>query len=186
MSFVVFGVFSHRLQQIDSGMTSPTVNAVGWPPSDLRPCIYTRILSVQFTWDARKSTARRNAALSQPGEATDESAKPMTKRSTKKPSRGQAKLAILRRVSDAEIARTSPPELAELPPDFWADATRVSPVPKKAISLRVDEDVLEWFRTSGPRYQTRMNAVLRSYVAAMRQRPHKSRASIHRELPPIR
>ncbi|MFN5154551.1 MAG: BrnA antitoxin family protein [Gemmatimonadota bacterium] len=50
------------------------------------------------------------------------------------------------------------------------------PKPKRAISLRVDEDVLEWFRTSGPRYQTRMNAVLRSYVASMRRDRRKARA----------
>lgn len=100
----------------------------------------------------------------------------MTKPTIKKPSRGRAKLALLRRVTDAEIARTSPPELADLPATFWEDATLVVPSPKKAISLRVDEDVLDWFRTSGPRYQTRMNAVLRSYVAAMRQGRRKSRA----------
>ena len=34
----------------------------------------------------------------------------------------------------------------------------------------LDEDVLEWFRKSGPRYQTRMNAVLRMYVSRMRKR----------------
>lgn len=100
----------------------------------------------------------------------------MTKPTIKKPSRGRAKLALLRRLSDAEIARTSPPELAELPADFWDAATLVEPAPKKAISLRVDEDVLEWFRTSGPRYQTRMNAVLRSYVAVMRRGRRKARA----------
>ncbi|MBA4073326.1 MAG: 3-oxoacyl-ACP synthase [Gemmatimonas sp.] len=100
----------------------------------------------------------------------------MTKPTTKKPSRGRANLALFRRVSDAEIARTSPPELAELPVDFWDDAALVVPSPKKAISLRVDEDVLAWFRKSGPRYQTRMNAVLRSYVAAMRHGRRKVRA----------
>ena len=100
----------------------------------------------------------------------------MTKPTTKKPSRGRAKIAHLRRVSDAEIARTSPPELADLPADFWAEATLVVPTAKKAISLRVDEDVLAWFRQSGPRYQTRMNAVLRSYVASMRTVRRKSRA----------
>jgi len=68
-------------------------------------------------------------------------------------------------MSDAEIARTSPPELSDLPADFWQGATLVMPVAKEAISLRVDEDVLHWFRSLGPRYQTRMNAVLRSYMA---------------------
>lgn len=100
----------------------------------------------------------------------------MTKLTTKKPSRGRAKLAQLRRVSDAEIARTSPPELADLPADFWESAILTIPTAKRAISLRVDEDVLEWFRTSGPRYQTRMNAVLRSYVAGMRRVRRKTRA----------
>jgi uncharacterized protein (DUF4415 family) len=37
---------------------------------------------------------------------------------------------------------------------------------KAAISLRLDEEVLEWFRTQGPGYQTRMNAVLRAYMDA--------------------
>lgn len=35
--------------------------------------------------------------------------------------------------------------------------------PKSAISLRVDQDVLEWFKTQGLGYQTRINAVLRAF-----------------------
>lgn len=34
---------------------------------------------------------------------------------------------------------------------------------KAAISLRIEQDVLEWFKAQGPGYQTRMNAVLRAY-----------------------
>ncbi len=37
---------------------------------------------------------------------------------------------------------------------------------KAAISLRLDEEVLAWFRIQGPGYQTRMNAVLRAYMEA--------------------
>ena len=37
------------------------------------------------------------------------------------------------------------------------------PPPKSAISLRMDRDVLEWFKTQGPGYQTRINAVLRAF-----------------------
>lgn len=38
------------------------------------------------------------------------------------------------------------------------------PVPPKAsIALRVDQDVLDWFKAQGPGYQTRMNAVLRAF-----------------------
>lgn len=94
--------------------------------------------------------------------------------------RGRADLARLRVMRDAEIARTGPPELAGLPSDFWAGATVVGPVAKQAISLRVDEDVLAWFRSLGPRYQTRMNAVLRSYMTQVaeptRRRPRKGAA----------
>ena len=94
------------------------------------------------------------------------SAKRTSKRSkaAEAATRGRADLSRLRMVREADIARTSPPELANLPDDFWDDAELVMPVSKQAISLRVDEDVLTWFRSLGPRYQTRMNAVLRSYM----------------------
>ena len=98
----------------------------------------------------------------------------MSERHTKKPFRtgdvpvsGRADLARLRRMSEEEIAATSPEDLIDLPSDFWDDAEVVWPQPKEAISLRVDQDVLKWFRSGGPRYQTRMNAVLRSYVQAI-------------------
>ena len=98
----------------------------------------------------------------------------MSVRSTRKhrqaeaarPTRGRADIERIRAMSDAEIASTSPPDLKDLPPDFWNDATVVPP-PKRAISLRVDQDVLDWFRSRGPRYQTRMNAVLRAYMSRM-------------------
>lgn len=52
----------------------------------------------------------------------------------------------------------------------WAKAVDF-PHGKKQISLRIDEDVLNFFRHTGRRYQTRINAVLRSYVEA-----HKTHA----------
>lgn len=82
------------------------------------------------------------------------------------PSRGRADLDRLRRMSDAEVRDSSPPELSGLPHDFWDSAELVEPVRKQAVSLRIDEDVLAWFRQRGPRYQSRMNAVLRSYMNA--------------------
>jgi uncharacterized protein (DUF4415 family) len=40
----------------------------------------------------------------------------------------------------------------------------LQPLPSKAsISLRVDHDVLEWFKAQGPGYQTRINTVLRAF-----------------------
>jgi uncharacterized protein (DUF4415 family) len=85
-------------------------------------------------------------------------------RSAEAPPRGRADLRQLRGVREREILQTSPEDLANLPDDFWDEAELVVPAAKRAISLRVDEDVLAWFRSLGPRYQTRMNAVLRAYM----------------------
>jgi uncharacterized protein (DUF4415 family) len=85
-------------------------------------------------------------------------------------------MARLQRMSEDEIATSSPPELADLPEDFWDEAELVTPRTKEAISLRVDRDVLEWFRSAGPRYQSRINAVLRSYMTTMQTRRPASRS----------
>ena len=90
-------------------------------------------------------------------------------RKNEKPRRGRAKLANLRKASERTISRTSPPELADLPADFFEQASLVHPSLKQPISLRVDEDVLKWFKQQGPRYQSRMNAVLRAYMAAIQK-----------------
>ena len=65
---------------------------------------------------------------------------------------------------EAEIQRTSPAELRDLPDTLWQHARVVTPVAKQAISIRLDRDVLDFFRATGPRYQSQINAVLRSYV----------------------
>ena len=95
-------------------------------------------------------------------------AKRTTKPPASEPRRGRADLARLRSVTEAEIDRTSPRDLKRLPADFWQSATVVEPVAKQPISLRVDTDVLLWFKKQGPRYQSRMNAVLRSFMAQRR------------------
>jgi uncharacterized protein (DUF4415 family) len=88
-------------------------------------------------------------------------------RKSQRPRRGRAELSSLRSASERTIRRTAPPELADLPAGFFARATLVHPSPKRPISLRVDEDALRWFKKQGPRYQSRMNAVLRAYMAAV-------------------
>ena len=55
-------------------------------------------------------------------------------------------------------------EIPELDASFWTQAKLVTPQTKSAISLRVDRDVLDWFKSQGKGYQSLMNAVLRSYV----------------------
>ncbi len=59
---------------------------------------------------------------------------------------------------------SAPAELRAIPDGFWQEARVVTPVSKQAISIRLDSDVIAWFRATGPKYQTRINAVLRSYV----------------------
>jgi uncharacterized protein (DUF4415 family) len=52
----------------------------------------------------------------------------------------------------------------------WTNLKVAWPQPKQAISLRIDQDILAWFRERGPGYQTRMNAVLRAFVDAQQSR----------------
>lgn len=58
-----------------------------------------------------------------------------------------------------------------LPDAVWMRAATGLPHTKKQITLRIDAEVLEFFKHTGKRYQSRMNAVLRSYVEA-----HKAHA----------
>ncbi|NJS11044.1 MAG: BrnA antitoxin family protein [Microcoleus sp. CSU_2_2] len=55
-------------------------------------------------------------------------------------------------------------DIPELDASFWEQAKLVEPLTKQAISLRVDSDVLDWFKNQGKGYQSLMNSVLRSYV----------------------
>jgi uncharacterized protein (DUF4415 family) len=48
----------------------------------------------------------------------------------------------------------------------WETVEIVRPEPKAAISLRIDPDILEFFKKDGKGYQTRINTVLKSYVRA--------------------
>lgn len=50
---------------------------------------------------------------------------------------------------------------------FWAEAVKVPRV-KQGVFIRLDADVLEWFKKQGPGYQTKINAVLKSYVEHQR------------------
>ena len=53
---------------------------------------------------------------------------------------------------------------------FWRNAEILDPRhEKRTITMRVDDDVLDFFKRGGPGYQSRMNAVLRAYVYARRE-----------------
>lgn len=59
-------------------------------------------------------------------------------------------------------------DIPELPDDFWENATIRIPPSKQPLSIRIDDDVVNWFRKQGKGYQSLMNAVLRSYVDAQK------------------
>ena len=71
---------------------------------------------------------------------------------------------------EIEAAVKSDPDAAPiLDANWFKDAKLVLPAPKQPITLRIDRDVLAWFKSHGPRYQSRMNAVLKAYVQAHRK-----------------
>lgn len=82
-----------------------------------------------------------------------------------------ASLSDLRKMKDRGELRPSVAagQAPELPDGFWDDAVVVNhATTKEPISLRVDADVLAFFKAQGKGHLTRMNAVLRSYVEAQR------------------
>jgi uncharacterized protein (DUF4415 family) len=76
-------------------------------------------------------------------------------------------------MTDADIGQavTDDPDTF-IPDSQWIKNARVvMPQAKEMVTLRLDPDVLAWFRQSGRGYQTRINAVLRAFVEAQHQRP---------------
>ncbi len=55
---------------------------------------------------------------------------------------------------------------------FFKTAKVVMPQPKETMTIRIDAEVLEWFRKQGRGYQTRINAILRSYMRAHESEDH--------------
>jgi uncharacterized protein (DUF4415 family) len=71
--------------------------------------------------------------------------------------------------ADIEAAVASDLDEADMIMD-WDNATVELPRPKVVLNMRIDKDVLEYFRNTGKGYQTLINAVLRSYVKRKGQR----------------
>ncbi|GAB4117856.1 MAG: hypothetical protein Tsb0027_10710 [Wenzhouxiangellaceae bacterium] len=67
-------------------------------------------------------------------------------------------------MSDKEIDTSDIPELDD---DFFRRADLHLPA-KQSVTLRVDSDVLHWFKSKGRGYQTRINKLLRQYMNAHR------------------
>lgn len=78
-------------------------------------------------------------------------------------------IAELAAMQDEDIDYSDIPEADE---NFWQNAKVHWPdQPKTPLNMRLDADVVAWFRAQGKGYQTRMNAVLRSFYEAHRTKP---------------
>ena len=85
------------------------------------------------------------------------------KHSTETQTTGQIEQGPL--ASFAKEQSVEPSDVPELSGAGFLQAKRAEHVPvKKQVSLRIDEDILEFFKQQGSRYQTKMHAVLRAYV----------------------
>ena len=73
----------------------------------------------------------------------------------------------LRRMNAASIRKViaADPDAHGTDAKFWQDAKVVMPVPKEIVTMRLDADLLRWFRQQRG-YQTRINAILRAYMKA--------------------
>jgi len=54
--------------------------------------------------------------------------------------------------------------------EFWKDAKVIMPQGKKRVSIEVDRDVLNWFKSRGQDYQSRMSAALRQHIVRQKER----------------
>jgi uncharacterized protein (DUF4415 family) len=76
---------------------------------------------------------------------------------------GKTDFKRLRQMRDAAIDDSDIPRLGK---SFWKTAKLTMPAPKDRLTIRVDHDVVEWLKKGGSGYQTRINAILRSYMMA--------------------
>jgi uncharacterized protein (DUF4415 family) len=107
-------------------------------------------------------SAARSAGSSRHGATKDEN---ITIVSRDSPRKGKTDWARFDALTDEDIAKAVANDPDAVPIDVdWSDAVLVIPAKKKAISIRVDEDVLDYFKRQGEGYQRRINAVLRSYM----------------------
>jgi len=67
----------------------------------------------------------------------------------------------LENMTDEEINYS---DIPPLPDDFFQNAVVRMPKTKEKITIRLDPDILAWFKSQGKGYQTHINAVLRTYV----------------------
>jgi uncharacterized protein (DUF4415 family) len=96
----------------------------------------------------------------------------ITRTTSRARTRGKTDFKRLRAMRDADIDDSDIPKLNK---SFWKSAKLVMPEPKDRLTIRVDHDVVEWLKKAGSGYQTRINAILRSYMKARLEESTDSR-----------
>jgi uncharacterized protein (DUF4415 family) len=110
-------------------------------------------------------SAARSAGSSRHGGHVATNDENITIVSRDSPRKGKTDWAAVDALTDDDIAKAVANDPDAVPIDIdWSDAVLVIPPKKQAISIRVDEDVLNFFKKEGDGYQRRINAVLRSYM----------------------
>ena len=82
---------------------------------------------------------------------------------------GKSKVQRLEDIESIPESKIDYSDIPELDDSFWSNAKIEYPENKKPVTLRLDKDVLDWFKSAGKGYQTRINAVLKSYMEAHRK-----------------
>ncbi len=72
--------------------------------------------------------------------------------------------------ADIEAAMRDDPNWKDFLNVDWSNAVIVYPQPKSAISIRLDKDVVDFFKATGKGYQTRINGILRHYMQEVTKR----------------
>ena len=70
------------------------------------------------------------------------------------------------RVDNLTDKQVDTSDIGPLDEDFFRHTALSMRAPKKSLTMRLDADILEWFREQGKGYQTRINAILRTYMKA--------------------
>ena len=87
------------------------------------------------------------------------------KKSLNELSISKKRLKQLKAIKDEDIDYSDIPELEE---NFWQKVEVRLPEAKTGVYIRLDGDVLDWLKSQGKGYQTRINAILRAYYEAHR------------------
>ena len=84
--------------------------------------------------------------------------------------KGETDWERVRALTDEDIERAvaEDPDQSFWTDEDWANARVVWPQGKEPVTLRLDRDILAWFKQRGRGYQTRINAVLRAFVEAQK------------------